>query len=153
MKTLIYYLFGFVMILTGCSKGGSNPPVAIPDTAKPSVTITKPTAGQSFTAGNTILFQATFTDNEKLKSYEVAVTKKIAGGMVLKVVPTSTPFTYTKSAISLVGGKSQDVSLSDITIPANTVSTITTPGIYNLKVTCFDNSDNSASTTLEISIN
>ena len=108
---------------------------------------------QIFTAGNTILFQATFSDNEKLKSYDINVSKKVLGGLNLKVVPTSTPFSYTKSSTSLNGGKSQDVSLSDITIPANTATNITTPGTYNFKVNCVDGSDNSTSTTLEVTIN
>ena len=154
MKTLNWFLAGLVIfIVSGCSKGGSNPPVVVPDTTKPTISISKPTANQSFVAGNTIPFQATFSDNEKLKSYEVTVAKKITSGMVLKVVPTSTPFSYTKSTTGLAGGKSQDISLNDITIPPNTAINIVTPGVYNFNVTCVDGSDNSNSTILEITIN
>jgi len=155
MKYFIKYLFILgILIVTfnGCSKGGSNPPVVVPDTTKPTITITKPTAGQAFTAGSTILFAATLTDNEALKSCDVAISQKVTGSFALKVVPTSVPFTYTKSAISL-GGKSQDISLSDIIIPSNTATTIVTPGVYNVKVTCFDSSNNSSSTIVEININ
>lgn len=150
MKTSICFLTGLVIyIVSGCS----NPLVVVPDTTKPTISITKPTPGQIFTAENTILFQARFSDNEKLKSYDINVSKKVLGGLNLKVVPTSTPFSYTKSSTSLSGGKSQDVSLSDITIPANTATNIKTPGTYNFKVNCIDGSDNSASTTLEITVN
>jgi hypothetical protein len=156
MKQFSYYsmIFGlFIFTCTGCSKKSGPAPVVTPDTTKPIISATKPTPGQVFTAGNTILFQATFSDNEKLKSYDIAISKKVLGGMVLKVVPTSTPFSYNKSSTSLNGGKSQDVSLSDITIPANTATNIVTPGTYNFKVTCVDGSDNTTSTTIIFVLN
>jgi hypothetical protein len=153
MKTSIQYLAVLILILFGCKKGSSPVPVVIPDTTKPTISVLKPTAGQSFTNGTAILFQATFSDNEKLKSYDIAVSQKVTGGMILKVVPISTPFSYTKSSTILSGGKTQDVSVSDITIPANTATNIVTPGTYNFKVTCVDGSDNSTSTTIEITIN
>ena len=53
-----------ILIFPNCSKGGSNPPLMVPDTTKPTISITKPSTGQAFTAGNTILLQATFSDNE-----------------------------------------------------------------------------------------
>ena len=142
----------FILMITGCSKGGSNPPVVIPDTTKPSISITYPTPGQAFVAGNTIPFQAAFSDNEALKNYDIAISKKVTGAFSLKVVPTSVPFSYTKSATSL-SGKTQSVTVSDILIPANTATTIVTTGVYNFKVNCTDSSNNSYSTTIEININ
>lgn len=138
---------------SGCNKGGSTDPLPVPDATKPTISITKPTPGQAFISGNTILFQATFSDNEKLKSYDFTISKKVIGGLILKVVPTSTPFSYIKSSTSLTGIKSQDISLNDIIIPANTATNIVTPGAYNLKVTCIDGTDNTTSTTLEFTIN
>jgi len=49
--------------------------------------------------------------------------------------------------------KQQEINLSDIVITSNTVTTIVTPGKYNLKVTCIDGSNNSSETTQEININ
>jgi uncharacterized membrane protein len=142
-----------LITFAGCKKGTSTaPPVVIPDTTKPTLSIVKPTAAQQFAAGANIPFQVTLTDNEKLKSYDIAVSLKLAGGLILKIVPTSTPFSYTKSATTLGGGKTQDVTVTDINIPANTATNIVTPGTYNFKVTCVDGSDNSNSTTLEIKI-
>jgi hypothetical protein len=138
-------------VISGCSKGGSNSPVVIPDTTKPTIVITAPTAGQIFSAGNNIPFQVTFSDNEALKSYDVAISQNLLGGLALKVVPTSVPFSYTKSTTTL-SGKSQDITLSDINIPVNTLTTVVTTGGYNLKVTCTDGSNNIASTTLVINI-
>ena len=143
----------FLVIVTSCSKGGgSAPPVVIPDTTKPAITITNPAPGQVFVAGASVPFQATFTDNEALKNYDVAISKKVVGGFVLKVVPTSVPFTYTKSSAGL-SGKSQNVTLTDILIPANTATTIVTTGVYSVKVNCTDSSNNTNSTTVEININ
>lgn len=154
MKIAVKYLIIFCLLaatFVGCKKKGV---IVIPDTTKPTITIIKPTAGQIFVAGNTILFQANFSDNEKLKSYEIAVSKVVTGGLILKVVPTSIDFSYTKPSTSFTAGvKQQEINLSDIVIPANTATTITTPGKYNFKVTCVDGSGNSNSTTVEININ
>jgi hypothetical protein len=150
-----YFILVSLLITTlACSKKGgtATPDPIIADTTKPNIAVAKPTAGQVFSAGNAIAFQATFSDNDKLKSYDISISKALTGGIFLKVVPTSVPYSYTKSATSLAG-KSQDISLNDITIPANTATTIVTPGKYNFKITCVDGSDNSSSTTIEININ
>ncbi len=146
-----------IITLFGCSKDSGTTPVVIPDTTKPTISISKPSAGQVFTSGIAVVnipFEATFADNVNLKSYSVAISKKIVGGMILKIVPTSVPFAYTKSTTSLNSGvKSQVVTLSDINLPANTANQIVTTGVYNLTVTCNDGSDNLASTTIEFTIN
>ncbi len=144
-------IFVLAAVISGCSKGGSNSPVVVTDTTKPSILITAPTAGQQFSAGNNIPFQVTFSDNEALKSYDVAISQNLLGGLILKVVPTSVPFTYTKSTTTLTG-KSQVITLSDINIPSNTLTQIVSTGSYNLKVTCTDGSNNTTSTTLIINI-
>jgi Domain of unknown function (DUF4625) len=138
-------------VISGCSKGGSNSPVVVPDTTKPTIVIAAPTAGQIFSAGNNIPFQVTFSDNEALKSYDAAISQNLLGGLILKVVPTSVPFTYAKSTTTLTG-KSSVITLSDINIPVNSLEKIVTTGSYNLKVTCTDSSNNTTSTTLIINI-
>ena len=143
-----------IFVLPGCKGEGSDEPRPIPDTTKPTISIIKPSAGQSFDPGSTITFQANFRDNELLKSYEIAVSKVVTSGFTLKNVPVSVPFGYTKSSTNFSSGVSpQEINLSDIVIPANTVTTITTPGNYNFKVTCVDGSNNSAEQTVVISIN
>jgi len=145
----IFLISGF----SGCKKGSTTPDPIIPDTTKPTITIVKPTAGQTFSTGSAIVFQASFSDNVKLKSYEIAISKVITGGLILKIVPTSIDFVYNRSSTSFTAGvKLQEINISDILIPANTANTITTPGKYNVKVTCIDGSDNSTSTTVEINI-
>jgi len=155
MRTSIKFLIAFSFLLVsfpGCKKGGNADPV--PDISKPTISIIKPTARQLFSAGNAIAFQAVFSDNINLKSYDIAINKLITGGLTLKIVPTSVSFSYIKSLTNFGPGvKQQEIILNDILIPSNTVSTIVTPGKYNLKVTCIDGSNNSSETNLEININ
>ena len=155
MKFSIKYLIiltGLLITISGCSKGGGTAPVIIPDTTKPTISINKPTAAQAFIAGNTIPFEVTFTDNDALKNYDVTISKNTLGGLDLKNVPTSVPFTYTKPTTSL-SGKTQTVTLSDIALPVNTSTQIITIGSYNVKVNCSDASNNTTSQTLVININ
>ena len=157
MQTSFKYLI-VISLLTamfcGCKKGGSTPEPIIPDTTKPTISIVKPTAGQVFVPGNTIAFQATFTDNVNLKNYDIAITKVVASAMVLKNVPVLEAWSYTKASTSFTSGVKQADITFDIPIPLlNTNSTSISPGKYNFKVTCIDGSDNTISTTIEININ
>jgi hypothetical protein len=125
-----------------------------PDTTKPTITIVQPAAGQAFVTGNTTAFQATFSDNKELKSYEVTVSKVVTSGMILKIVPLVKPFSYTKSTTSFgTGVKQQEVTLSDIVIPLHTATELVATGKYNVKVSCTDAANNTAEVILEISIN
>jgi len=154
--TLRLFLMTCLMISTlACSKkGGSTPDPIVADTTKPIISISKPTAAQAFNSGTTIPFEVSFSDNTKLGTYEVAITKVTTGGYILKNVPTSVPFSYTKSSTNFTTGvKQQTITLTDIAIPANNTTTVTTPGNYNLKVTCYDASANKAETILVFSIN
>lgn len=150
-RTYLIVLSILISILSGCSKGGSTAPVVVPDTTKPTIVISSPTAGQTFTAGGTIPIQVAFSDNEALKSYDITISKNLTSGVILKVVPISVPFTYSSGTTTL-SGKSQSATLN-ISIPANTPTQIVTPGTYDLKVNCIDSSTNSASVTLIITIN
>lgn len=130
-----------IATLSGCSGGSSNPdpdpePV-VTDQSVPTIIITKPTANQTFTAGSTIDFSAKFEDDLKLASYTVTISKLTTSSMVLKNVPTSTPFAYSK-AENITGDVKTYTLPLDITIPANTTTVITTPGDYTVTVTCKD---------------
>ena len=158
MKTSGKYLIiiGLLVSTISCSKksGGGTPDPVIPDTTKPTITITKPTAGQTFVTGTVITFQATFNDNVKLKNYDIAITNLPTVGLILKNVPTPVAWTYTKSSTNFSSDvKQETINLSDITIPLNIGTSPVLTGKYYFKVTCRDGSDNSASTTVEININ
>ena len=158
MKTPVNYLIiiSLLAIITfsGCKKGGSPvPEPVVPDTTKPTINITKPTAGQSLTVGSLLAFQATFSDNVQLKSYEIVISKVIAGGLTLKSVPTPVDWSYTKSATSFgTGAKQQEITLGDITIPMDISGKPVSTGKYNFKVTCVDSSNNSTDTTVQFNI-
>jgi len=140
--------------LYGCKKGGTTPEPIIPDTTLPSISITKPTAGQAFVAGNAITFQATFSDNDKIASYEIAINKVIATGLILKNVVTPVNWSFTKSSTSFTSGvKLQEINLTDIIIPMDIGGKPVATGKYNFKVTCLDGSGNKKENTVEININ
>jgi len=140
--------------LYGCKKGGTTPEPIIPDTTLPSISITKPTAGQAFVAGNAITFQATFSDNDKIASYEIAINKVIATGLILKNVVTPVNWSFTKSSTSFTSGvKLQEINLTDIIIPMDIGGKPVATGKYNFKVSCIDGSGNKKENTIEININ
>lgn len=157
MKTAINHLIVITLLISmvyGCKKGGTTPDPVIPDTTVPAISITKPTAGQAFVPGNTITFQATFSDNEKIASYEIAITKVIATGLILKNVVTPVNWSYTKSSTSFTpGAKLQEINLTDIIIPMDIGGKPVATGKYNFKVTCIDGSGNKKENTIEININ
>lgn len=158
MKRSIKVLFVIslmILAIMGCKKGSTPAPdpIVVPDTTKPSISITKPTAGQVFAVGNTVTFQATFSDNVSLKSYDIAITNTIPVGLILKNVPAPVPWSYTKGSTGLSAVKQEVINLADITIPLTINSSPVTTGKYYIKVTCLDSSNNSSSTILEININ
>lgn len=151
-KNLIIFCL-LISVMAACKKK-SSVIAEPPDTTKPIITVVQPTAGQAFVTGNTITFQATFSDNKELKSYEVTVSKVVTSGMILKIVPLVKPFSYTKSTTSFgTGVKQQDITLSDIVIPLHTATELVATGKYNVKVICSDTAGNTAEVILEININ
>jgi len=156
MQILSKYLIlvGLLVSILACSKKGSVAPVPVPDTTNPTITITQPSAGQAFVVGNTITFQASFADNDKLGNYSITVTKVITSGMVLKNVLTPVAWSYSKSATNFTTGvKQQNITLNDITIPLLIGTSPVLTGKYDFNVSCVDGSNNNASTTIEININ
>ncbi len=140
MKNTVKILIIICLVITsyyGCKKDK-----ATPDATIPTISITKPTASQAFLPGDTIIFQATFSDDVQIKNYDIAISTSVADG-----------WSYTKSSTSFDAGvKQQVVTLKDIIIPLNINGKPVAAGKYNMKVTCSDASNNMATTTLEINI-
>lgn len=143
-----------VSVFSACKKSSTPAPLPIPDTTKPTISVTKPTVGQVFIPGSTINFQATFTDNDKLGNYDIAITKKIPVGFILKNVPVPVKWSYTKGSVSFpTGSKTKDI-LYDILIPLDINGSPLEKGDYNFVVTCTDASGNVTTTNdLYIKIN
>ena len=86
MRITVKYQIIKCLLLTTiiCCKKKSSVIAEPPDTTNPTLTITQPTAGQAYVTGNTIAFQAIFSDNKELKCYEVTVSKVDTGGMIFE---------------------------------------------------------------------
>lgn len=125
MKFLKYALVTLFSVgLMSCGSSGGD------DTDKeaPGITITAPTANQSFAPGATINASFTATDNKALKSYVVSVNFFEAVGMTVKTVPVA--FTFDKSGT--FSGKTQ-------TIPFNMeLPTDSKEGKYKMTVKVID---------------
>lgn len=140
MKNTIKNLIVICLVISsfyGCKKDK-----ATPDATIPTISITKPVASQAYLPGDTVTFMATFSDNEVLKNYEIAITTAVVDG-----------WNYTKASTSFDAGvKQQVITLSDIIIPLSINGKPVAAGKYNMKVTCKDASNNMSETTLEINI-
>jgi len=156
MKTILkYVIISGLLIVTiiGCKKSGQPEPV-VPDTTDPVISIIQPTAGQSFVPGNTIAFQSNFSDNVKLSSFAIDITKVVASGFILKNVPTQVDWSYTKASTSFNPGvKQQTINLTDIIVPLDISGKPVTKGKYYFKVTCLDAAGRSVTNGVEININ
>ncbi len=125
MKFIKYALVTLFSVgLMSCGSGGGD------DTDKedPKITITSPTANQSFAPGETISASFTATDNKELKSYVVSVNFFQAVGMTVKTTPVE--FVFDKSGT--LTGKSQVVPF-DMELPTDAKE-----GQYKMVVTVTD---------------
>ncbi len=112
MKFLKYALVTLFSVgLMSCGSSGGD------DTDKeaPGITITAPTANQSFAPGTTVNASFTATDNKALKSYIVSVDFLETVGMTVKTTPVD--FDFDKSGT--LSGKSQVVTF-DMELDPNT---------------------------------
>lgn len=131
MKKSIYYLgIAAVMFLAACSDDDADEVV---DTTPPSIDIHEPTAGESVAAGSMMHFEATFTDNEALATYNVDLHNNFDGHSHGKV--SVEPFDFEESFT--LSGKTAEPH-EDIDIAANA-----TAGPYHLTVVAIDASGNS----------
>jgi hypothetical protein len=65
MRNIYPFLFA-LFVVASCGKS---------DTVKPTITFLSPTDNQSFVAGQTVLIQATITDNNEIHGVHLTVTK------------------------------------------------------------------------------
>jgi hypothetical protein len=137
-----------LIIAMGCGKSGTTdtPPVVVPDTTVPSITLTDPIPGKSYTLGSALRLQMELSDNVELKSYKVVVTKSLKG------VATS-DWAYNNTWSIPAGKKTLSVNHSEIVVPATGAGGYpTTDGNYDLTITCLDASNNESSKTLSITL-
>lgn len=97
---------GFILIfslwvLTGCSKNSSGEK----DTVLPVVTISTPTNGQLFTAGQSIAISGTVTDNEYIAEIHIHVSNNNTGALLMDVhlYPASNSTSFNQSITAATG--------------------------------------------------
>ncbi len=138
------YLFIFIgaFVLFSCSK--DDPEMV--DVEAPTITVSSPSNGSSFAAGADIHFEAAFSDNEALATYNVNIHNNFDGHAHGRL--SIAPFTFDQSFD--ITGKTNDVH-EDIA-----VSSDATAGPYHFIVKAIDQAGNSTQfadgSTKEISI-
>src|SRR5688572_21717634 len=85
LRSIIFSVAAFIVVcVVSCTKT---------DTTKPLIGVTLPTSGQFYLTGDSIHFQATFSDNEGLSQYRVEV-KNNFGGQATALKPWQSIFVY-----------------------------------------------------------
>jgi hypothetical protein len=150
MKNLLKWSIPVVLIFTffACKKSGTTdtPPVVIPDTTVPVITLTDPTPGKSYVLGTALPLQMDLSDNVELKSYKVVIIKSLKG------VSTS-DWAYSNTWGITAGKKTLAVNHNEILVPLTGAGgNQTTLGNYDMTITCLDTSNNESSKTFSIAL-
>jgi hypothetical protein len=133
-----------LMVCLSCKKNSTTePPVVVPDTTKPVISLVDPTVGKSYVLGAVLHLQMDLSDNVELKSYKVVIAKSLKG------LQTS-DWAYTNTWIIAAGKKTLPVNHNEITVPLTVTGNQTTTGNYDMTITCTDTSGNEATTSLVI---
>ena len=146
LKCLVPLMLLFVVF--ACKKSGTTdtPPVVVPDTTVPVITLTDPTAGKSVVLGAALHLQMDLSDNVELKSYKVLIARSLKG------VGTS-DWAYSNTWTIAAGKKTLAVNHNEIVVPLTGAGgNPTTTGNYDITITCSDTSNNEASKTLTIAL-
>jgi len=146
MKTNLKWLLAIMLLVVGLSCGKSStetPPVVVPDTTVPNITLVDPTPGKSYLLGASLHLQMDLSDNAELKSYKVVIVKSLKG------VVTS-DWAFNQSWPITAGVKTLTVNHNEITVPLTVTGNQTTTGNYDMTITCYDKANNETSKTLPI---
>jgi hypothetical protein len=150
MKIFYKWLIPLLVLLVvySCKKSGTTdkPPVVVPDTTVPVITLADPTPGKSYVLGTAMHLQMDLNDNVELKSYVVVITKSLKG------VGTS-DWAYSNTWSIAAGKKTLAVNHSEIVVPLTGAGgNQTTLGNYDMTITCLDSSNNESSKTFSIAL-
>ena len=150
MKKSLKWLIPVALLFTifACKKSGTTdtPPVVVPDTTVPVITLTDPTPGKSYVLGTALHLQMDLSHNVELKSYKVVITKNLKG------VGTS-DWTYSNTWSIAAGKKTLAVNHNEIIVPLTGAGgNQTTLGNYDITIICQDTSNNESSKTLTIAL-
>ncbi|NJN27997.1 MAG: DUF4625 domain-containing protein [Cyclobacteriaceae bacterium] len=128
-------------ILAGCDNGSETV-----DTSAPTIELEDPAFGESFSAGNSVHFEAAFTDDIELGAYKIDIHNNFDGhshGRIAKSTedPALIKWSFSQSFDFDAGLKNSDVHLHDeLEIPLNTMA-----GPYHFILSAVDRSGNATS--------
>ena len=152
VSILTVSMFLFLWSLTGCNDDSETI-----DTSAPIIELEDPANGDFFAAGNSVHFEASFTDDIELGSYNINIHNNFDGhahGRIAKVNddPGLLKWSFSQSFDFAPGLKNSDIHLHDeLQIPQNTMA-----GPYHFIVSAVDKSGNSTSyqdgSTVEVEI-
>lgn len=157
MKGIVWNTLTVMMFLALWGMSGCNDDGETIDTSAPVIELENPAYGEFFAAGNSVHFEASFTDDIELGSYNIVIHDNFDGhahGRVAKANedPGLLKWSFNQSYDFAPGLKNSDVNLHDeLEIPQNTMA-----GPYHFIVSALDKSGNSTSyqdgSTIEIEI-
>lgn len=157
MKTIISTVFtlsvySILFVLSGCNDDSETI-----DVTAPAIELSDPVNGDFFAAGTPVHFEASFTDDLELGSYNINIHNNFDGHAHGRVAasnddPSLIKWSFSQSFEFQSGMKNSDVHLHDeIEIPANTMA-----GPYHFIVSAVDRSGNATSyqdnSTIEVEI-
>jgi len=147
MKIVLKWIMPVLLVLfiISCKKGGTTdvPPVVVPDTTKPTISLVDPTASKIITLGTAMHLQMDLNDNVELKSYKVAITKSLKG-------VTTSDWAYSNIWTIPAGKKTLAVNHNEILVPSTYTGNQVTLGNYDVLITCEDLAGNSATTSVVV---
>ncbi|MCX6219433.1 MAG: DUF4625 domain-containing protein [Bacteroidia bacterium] len=147
MKIVLKWIMPVLLVLfmVSCKKGGTTdvPPVVVPDTTKPTISLVDPTPSKIITLGTAIHLQMDLSDNVELKSYKVAISKSLKG-------VTTSDWAYSNTWTIPAGKKTLAVNHSEILVPLTYTGNQVTLGNYDVLITCEDLAGNSATTSIVV---
>jgi hypothetical protein len=157
MKGIVWNTLTAMMFLVLWGMSGCNDDGETIDTSAPVIELEDPAYGEFFVAGNSVHFEASFTDDIELGSYKIDIHNNFDGhahGRVAKANddPALIKWSFSQSFDFAPGLKISNVLLHDeLEIPQNTMA-----GPYHFIVSAVDKSGNATSyqdgSTLEVEI-
>ncbi|MEI7831120.1 MAG: DUF4625 domain-containing protein [Prolixibacteraceae bacterium] len=152
MKIAVKWMIPFLILLivVSCKKGGSTPdpvvpPVIVPDTTKPVISLVDPTPSKTIVLGTALHLQMDLSDNVELKSYKVVISKSLKG-------VTTSDWAYSNTWTIAAGKKTFAVNHNEILVPTTYTGNSVTTGNYDMLITCTDLAGNEATTTVIVAL-
>ena len=144
MKIVLKWIIPVLLVLfvVSCKKGGTTdgPPVVVPDTTKPTISLVDPTPSKIITLGTALHLQMDLSDNVELKSYKVTISKSLKG-------LTTSDWSYSNTWTIPAGKKTLSVNHNEILVPLTYTGNQVTLGNYDVLITCVDLAGNEATAT------